>query len=112
MPFINVKTNVSISKEEEIAIKSKLGKAISLIPGKSENWLMVGFQPECSLYFRGNSSEKIAFVEVKIYGGAPKSACDKTTAEITDILKEEIGIEQIYIKYEEAEIWGFNGSNF
>ncbi|MFR5773050.1 MAG: hypothetical protein ACLUE7_07155 [Lachnospirales bacterium] len=43
MPFINVKTNVKISKENEVAIKTMLGEAIALIPGKSENHL-------CSLW--------------------------------------------------------------
>lgn len=112
MPFINTKTNVSVSKEKEIAIKTKLGQAVSLIPGKSESWLMVGFEPECSLYFRGNDNEKIAFVEVKIYGKASKSACDKLTSAITDILKSELDIVHVYIKYEEVDIWGFDGNNF
>ena len=30
MPFINVKTNVKISKENEVAIKTMLGEAIAL----------------------------------------------------------------------------------
>ncbi len=112
MPFINTKTNVPISKAQEISVKEKLGQAISLLPGKSENWLMVGFEPECPLYFRGSDKEKIAFVEVKIYGKAAKPACDKLTAAITGILAQELGVEQVYIKYEEVGIWGFNGSNF
>ena len=33
MPFINVKTNVKISRENEVAIKTMLGEAIALIPG-------------------------------------------------------------------------------
>lgn len=112
MPFINTKTNVPVSKEKEIAVKNRLGQAISLLPGKSENWLMVGFEPETSLYFRGNGDQNIAFVEVSVYGSASKAACDKLTAAITDILREELDIEQVYIKYGEVEIWGFNGSNF
>ena len=36
MPFINVKTNVSVSNEQKISIKSAMGKAITAIPGKSE----------------------------------------------------------------------------
>lgn len=112
MPFINTKANVAISKQQQDSIKAKFGKAIELIPGKSENWLMVGFEPECSLYFRGNSNQKIAFVEVKVLGKASKSAFDKLTEAISNILKEELGIEQIYIKYEEAAVWGYNGFNF
>ncbi len=112
MPFINTKTNVSVPKEKEIAVKTRLGQAISLLPGKSEQWLMVGFEPETPLYFRGNGDQKIAFVDVSIYGSASKAACDKLTAAITAILREELDIEQVYIKYGEVEIWGFNGSNF
>ena len=60
MPFININTNVSVSKEQEVAVKTRLGKAIELIPGKSESWLMVGFEGEHPLYFRGSDSERIA----------------------------------------------------
>lgn len=112
MPFVNIKTNASVSKPQEIAVKTGLGKAIELLPGKSENWLMVGFEPECPLYFRGSDSEKIAYVEVNVFGKVSRPAADRLTAAITDLLERELGIRQVYIKYEEAEIWGWNGSNF
>ena len=53
MPFINVKTNCKIEKECAENIKSKLGIAITAIPGKSEGWLMVGLEDDYKLYFRG-----------------------------------------------------------
>ena len=112
MPFININTNVAVSKQQEVAVKTKLGKAIELLPGKSESWLMVGFEAEHPLYFRGSDSERIAFVEVSVYGKVSRSAADRLTAAITEILGQELGIEQSYIKYEEVEIWGWNGSNF
>ena len=50
MPFINVKTNQAVSKEQQTAIKAGLGKAITALPGKSEQWLMVGIEPRiCTL---------------------------------------------------------------
>lgn len=114
MPFINSKLSMKITKDEEETIKSKLGKAIELIPGKSENWLMVGFEDEYSLYFKGIASEKIAFIEVKIFGSASKSAYDKLTSAICDIYNEVLSIpkDKIYVKYEEVSTWGWNGSNF
>ena len=36
MPFITVKTNKEIDNKTSLEIKQSLGKAISLIPGKSE----------------------------------------------------------------------------
>ena len=50
MPFINSKISITISKEQETKLKTELGKAIELIPGKSENWLMTGFEDGYHLY--------------------------------------------------------------
>lgn len=115
MPFINSKVSFTLSKTQEEEIKTKLGKAIELIPGKSESWLMVGFEDNYTLYFKGEKSPKIVFVEVKIFGRASKEDYDKMTAEISRIYKEVTGVpeDKIYIKYEEVTTaWGWNGVNF
>lgn len=114
MPFINAKVSVKINEEKREAIKARLGKAIELIPGKSESWLMVGLEEEYTLYFKGQQSEKIAFVEVKIFGSASSSAYDKLTGAICTIMQEELGIpaDKTYVTYQEIENWGWNGSNF
>lgn len=114
MPFINSKVTVKISPEKEEAIKQKLGQAIAIIPGKSESWLMVGFEDEYTLYFKGNKCEKAAFVEVKIYGSANSQAYDQMTGEICRIYEEELGIPaaNIYVTYQAVPDWGWNGRNF
>lgn len=114
MPFINSKVSVSISQEKEEELKTRLGQAIALIPGKSEAWLMTGFEDNCHLYFRGDNSRPIAFIEVKVYGKENPSAFDALTAEITKIFNEVLGIapDAIYVKYEAVANWGWNGSNF
>lgn len=114
MPFINSKITLKVEKEIQDVIKERLGKAIELIPGKSESWLMVGFEDEYSLYFKGQDCEKAAFVEVKVLGTVTKESYDQLTAEICKIYKEVLDIpgDQIYIKYEEVSHWGYNGFNF
>lgn len=114
MPFINSKVSVAMNQDKKEAVKKKLGQAISLIPGKSENWLMVGFEDSYDLYFQGNQDEPTAFVEVKIYGGASAAVFSELTGAICDIYQQELGIpkNRIYVKYEEVENWGWNGSNF
>ena len=114
MPFIDSKVSVKISKEQETQLKTRLGEAISLIPGKSENWLMAGFEDEYHLYFRGKDDEPMAFVEVRLFGGPDKGAFQKMTAEITKIFGEVLGIspDHMYIKYSATMDWGWNGSNF
>ena len=114
MPFIGSKITVKVSKEKKETIKKRLGAAIELIPGKSERFLMVGFEDEYSLFFSGEELEKGAFVEVKIFGKASKESYDKLTSAICLIYEEELGIPQnrTYVKYEEVENWGWNGKNF
>lgn len=113
MPFINTKYSSDITPEQEEKIKSALGKAVSVL-GKSESWLMVGFEPKCSLYFKGEKSEKIAFVEVSLFGSANASACDKMTGEICGILGDVLGVpaDKVYVKYSPTDNWGWNGGNF
>lgn len=114
MPFIDSKVSVTITPEQETEIKSRLGQAISLIPGKSEQWLMVGFQDNYHLYFRGSDAEPSAFIEVKVFGSENPEAFEKLTGAITDIFcgTLHINADHIYIKYEAVSNWGWNGSNF
>lgn len=114
MPFINSKFNVTLSLKQEKALVSRLGEAISLIPGKSESWLMTGFEPEYHLYFRGENNTPSAFVEVKIFGNENKEAFSNLTAEICNIFNEVLNIpkDHIYVTYEAIGNWGWNGSNF
>lgn len=114
MPFINSKVTVKMTDSQKEAVKKKLGEAITLIPGKSENWLMTGFEDGYDLYFQGNKNGESAFVEVKIFGSASSSVYNKMTSVICNILNEELKIpmDRIYVKYEENSHWGWNGSNF
>jgi phenylpyruvate tautomerase PptA (4-oxalocrotonate tautomerase family) len=114
MPYISTKTTVTIDSEKREAIKSKLGKAIELIPGKSENWLMISFDDACPMYFKGSNEKPLAFLEVKLFGKASEEAYRKLTKAITEIIHEELSIQPdcIYVKYEEVSTWGWNGNNF
>ncbi len=113
MPYISTKTNVTISKDKEIALKTAFGKAIEKIPGKTENWLMLDFYDSQRMWLAGDNTPT-AMLEVELFGSASDSAYDALTAELTDIVSSELSIEpsRIYIKYEEIDHWGWNGNNF
>lgn len=113
MPFINTKYSAEITAEQETRIKTELGKAIALL-GKSEGWLMLGFEQNCSLYFKGEKSEKIAFAEVSLLGDASASAYESLTVELCRIYGEVLGVpaDKVYVKYSPTENWGWNGRNF
>lgn len=113
MPFINAKFSVPVSAEKETALKSALGEAITLI-GKSERYLMVQIQDNCRLYFGGENQEPIAFFDVSLLHSASRASYEKLTARLCDIAKEILDIngENIYVKFEETENWGYNGFMF
>lgn len=113
MPFINTKTTVSISKEAEKELKTKLGKAIACL-GKGEQWLMLHFEDNCRMWFKGDSGKELAFVDIALFGKASDAQYDKMTGTVCDIISETLKISPdcIYVKYEEVAHWGYNGFNF
>lgn len=113
MPFIHTVTNRSISTSQEEFLKQELGHAITAIRGKTEQWLMLQFEPDAAMWFQG-SDEPCAMVEVAIYGGADDEEYDLLTARICDLISNELSIpfDRIYVKYAETEHWGFAGANF
>ena len=115
MPCIQMKTNVKVNEEAAQAIKSQLGKEISLFPGKSEQWLMVTLEDDCRIWFRGETGRPMAMVEVKIYGSSVDSAAaEKMTGRICSLLQNELGIDpaDVYVAYAAVPDWGWNCGNF
>lgn len=114
MPYIRTTVSKELTDTNKENLKSKLGQAIALIPGKSESWLMLTFEDKTDMYFKGDGSQDYAYLEVSIFGSTSDAAYDRLTAALSEIINEELGIDRanIYIKYEEAEHWGWNGVNF
>ena len=114
MPFIDIKTNSSLTKEKTDILKSKIAKVLaSSFPGKTENWLMMNFTETCNMYF-GGSDAPCMFIDVAVFGSQTDSAYDKMTAGICALIEKECSIPQnrVYVKYEEVSHWGWNGMNF
>ncbi len=114
MPNIATKVTVEITPEKEVILKEKLGKAISLLSGKSEAWLMLSFEDNCRIWFKGDNSRPSAFVEVQVLGKINPAESEKLSAEICSAFEAELSIpkDRTYIKYEEIDQWGWNGGNF
>ncbi len=113
MPYIHITTNTHIAENTEETLKTQLGRAIEIIPGKSESWLMLNFTDEARLWFAGSDASAV-LAEVSLYGGARPDAYDDLTSRITEILESTLDVQpdRIYVKYAETEYWGWNGSNF
>ena len=112
MPYIETVTNQFITPEAADAIKERLGQAMEII-GKSESWLQLSFTGNAKMYFRGKEVPQV-YSRVALVGSAGNSAYEKLTARMCEIYSEtlELPQENIYIQYEEARVWGWNGANF
>lgn len=113
MPYINTVTTVNITNEQKEKLTQAFGKAIELIPGKSEEWLMLRFAGGEMMAFRGDHSP-CAMLEVEIFGRANPRDLDALTEELCKITSDILAIDsnRIYVKYEEIDNWGYDGANF
>lgn len=114
MPCIRVQSDVCMSPAQKENLKGRFGEAISILPGKSERWLMVILEDQKNIWLQGRNDSPAAFLEVSLYGKADSQAYGRLTGELTRIVTEELQIspDRIYVKYEETPHWGWNGSNF
>ncbi len=114
MPFINTISTVEITEEKKAALTAAFGKAIALIPGKSESWLMLNFIGSSKMAFRGDGVTDCAMLEVEILGKASDEAFDNLTRELCSQASTILGVpsDRIYVKYRECDRWGYDGSNF
>ena len=111
MPFFVSRVNVPMTKEQEVELKSRMGQAIGLVQGKSEEYLLLDFQDNCRLWLRGDNSRPAAYIEAAIFGNEGHAGYDALTAEVTLAFHEVLGIppENVYLKYDDITAWGVGG---
>ena len=113
MPYINTTATKTISKEQISALTREFGQAIELIPGKTEAWLMLAFNGEAKMAFRGKTDGDFCMVEVELFGKADRKPLNDLTAKICEIIEKILGIsgDNVYVKYEAIDTWGYDGAN-
>lgn len=111
MPFIMAKVNQKLSTQQKQRIKAGLGRAISLVPGKSEDVLMVGLEDQYDLYLRGDNRQPLAYLSVAIYGTASHEGYDDLNLAITKLFYEVLHVqpENLFVDYEDIQAWGTSG---
>ncbi len=114
MPYIHARINRTLTEEETASLRAEFGTAISLLPGKTERWLMVDIDDGAKLSLAGRADMPLAMLEVELFGASTESAYAALTKRLTEIMREKIGIapEGVYVKYAEVKTWGFAGENF
>lgn len=111
MPFIKSNISCKITDEQEIELKKRFGKAIALIPGKSEEYLLLQFEDNCRMWLRGECDKPTAYIEAAIFGSESHVGYDDFTAQITEAFRDVLGIQKdrIYLRFEDIPAWSASG---
>lgn len=114
MPYFEVQTSASVMPETRDKLCRELGRIIELVPGKSEQWLMVHVEDKASMSFAGNSADPAAAVILKSFGELKGEQYDMLTAELCKAINLILGIDpkRTYVIYEPINHWGWDGANF
>ncbi|MEF9934065.1 MAG: phenylpyruvate tautomerase MIF-related protein [Clostridium sp.] len=116
MPYIDSSFSGKLTTKHSEILKTKLGKAIEILPGKSEQWLFLKFKDGERLYFQGEELNNGALVEIKMIGSKSRDEKEALTKEICNIYNECLGIDpkHIYIIFSEVSTdnFGWNGELF
>lgn len=67
MPFIRMSTNIDINADRDARLRSGLGRAIELIPGKTERWLMIEIADNARLGLGGDKDTPAAIFTLKAF---------------------------------------------
>ena len=112
MPFIKIKTSCGITAAQEKSIKTLMGKAIALVPGKSEQYLLMELEDSRRLWLRGKNDSPIAYIEAAVFANEAHLGYDAFTACVTYELSEilDIAPDHVYIKFEDIPAWGVQGA--
>ncbi len=114
MPYLKLKTNVSISDEQTPALLAKLSHLMAQETSKPERYVMVELKNQNNIIFAG-STDPLAYLECKSIGLSSTQA-KSLSAAISELLNTELGLseDRVYIEFSNAaaDYWGWNGSTF
>lgn len=113
MPYIHAKFSAPVSDEQELQLKSAMGEAITLL-SKPERYLMVEISDNCRLYFGGQNDRPIAYFDVALLHSAPRASYEALTQRLCEVARDVMGVDgdNVYVKFEETENWGYNSFMF
>lgn len=111
MPYIQISTTKKMERQQKEKMKQELGNAISLISGKSEDVLMIGFLDGTDLYYQGKHKKNAAYVQVSLHTAALFDEKKQFVSEVFRIFEEILKTpsEDIFITMPEYPNWGVGG---
>jgi len=111
MPLINLQVSFSLRPEEKDNITKELGQLISLMPGRSEKYLMVSIKDEYTFYLAGKKLDRAAFMDLRLLGKESEAGQEMFVVKAQESLSKllNIPVGNIYTNILEMPHWGARG---
>lgn len=110
MPYISFKTTKVLTLQQELDLKTMAGRLISLLPNKTEDYLMIHIEDNQLMYFKGKEIDCM-MITCKVYGHPELSYKQEF---VKELMKEaeritKIPVDNQYLTFSEEDHWGMNG---
>lgn len=111
MPFIVSRVNIKTTLDQKLQIKQGFGKFIELIPGKTEERIILALEDEIFLAQAGDSNEPIAMIEIGVLNNRSHNGYTEFSKAITDLYQEVLGIPaaNVTLKFSDVPAISRNG---
>ena len=111
MPFVDVRIGKKLELDQVLDMKAKIGELISILPGKSEDNVMIQIQTGCDLFYQGNQVDLGGYTIVKLFGSSPREKKEAFAKALFDMYEKDFGLSksQIYLNFAELDSWGVDG---
>ena len=111
MPYVNISSSQHLADDKIERLQGEIGKAISIIPGKSIDNCMIQIRGDVKT-FMGGKAANATFCEIRMFGKAPSDKKSEFTTALHGVLTAELGeVDQLFINFQEYFEWGV-GPNF
>ena len=108
MPYINVNLSAKLTDEQKSTLAGAVAHAVTVFSGKPRpEFSMIDIEDGKSLFFCGEPLKNGAYVSVGLHGQFDLSEKDAYTAAVTEVLREQLGIQDtaIYLTISEFPTW-------
>ncbi|MDO5734386.1 MAG: hypothetical protein Q4P08_04575 [Eubacteriales bacterium] len=112
MPYIAVHSAKKLSTDEALRLENGLNEAISLIPGKSQELLLIEIIDGVRMSRNGNVREDLLYVDVRCFRKAPFKDNKLFTEAVNGVLEDVLDLQEdsVYLTITEYDSWGTRGS--
>jgi phenylpyruvate tautomerase PptA (4-oxalocrotonate tautomerase family) len=111
MPYLAINLAQKLSQAQKETVIAEFGRLITVIPGKTEDTLMVDLSDDRALYMGGQAGP-CAYVDLRMYTKTTQEAKQRFTKDASAFLVRELGIreERVYLTIAEYDQWGYDGA--